>query len=51
MNKEYKHLRLRAQLAILKDVAKDYPAATIEHAIEQIGLQITQIEENDGKDY
>lgn len=36
--------RLRAQLAILKDVEKVYPTASIPNAISQIQARIKEIE-------
>lgn len=38
--------RLRAQLAILKDVAKDYPHRTIENIIQNIEA-IIKVRENE----
>lgn len=42
----YTYHKLKAQLAILLDVEKEYPTATISNAIQQIKLRIKNIEEN-----
>lgn len=36
--------KLRAQIAVLKDVMKEYPTSTIECAIKQIESRIKHIE-------
>lgn len=36
--------RMKAQLSILKDVAKDYPTASLDNAIRQIESRIKYIE-------
>lgn len=42
---EYEYHRLKAQLAILKDVMQEYPTATIANAAQQIQARIKCIEE------
>jgi len=37
---DYDYHRLKAQLAILQDVAKDYPTSSISNAITQIEARI-----------
>ena len=37
---DYEYHKLKAQLAILMDVAKEYPASTIANAINQIKARI-----------
>ena len=36
--------KLRAQVAVLKDVMKDYPTSTIDNAVKQIESRIKHIE-------
>lgn len=42
---DYKYHKLNAQLAVLRDVAKDYPTRTIANAIQQIEARIKHIEQ------
>ena len=41
---EYKLHKLKAQVAVLKDVEQIYPKATISNAISQIQARIKEIE-------
>lgn len=41
---DYHYHRLKAQLAILKDVVKDYPTSSIANAITQIEARIKSFE-------
>jgi hypothetical protein len=41
---DYEYHKLKSQLAILKDVAKDYPTASLPNAIQQIESRIKNIE-------
>ena len=43
-----KTLRLRAQVAILKDVAREYPGRTIENIISNIESRIKYKQEHEG---
>ena len=45
-----KTLRLRAQVAILKDVAREYPGRTIENIIDNINARIKANEKRDHAD-
>ena len=40
----YEYHKLKSQLAILKDVADDYPTASLSNAIQQISERIKEIE-------
>lgn len=42
----YDYHRLRAQVAILKDVVAEYPTASISNAIMQLESRIKHIEKN-----
>ena len=42
----YEYNKLKAQLAILEDVAKEYPTSSVPNAIQQIKSRIKHIEEN-----
>lgn len=41
---DYEYHKLKSQLAILKDVAEDYPTASLPNAIQQISARIKEIE-------
>lgn len=41
---DYEYHRLKGQLAVLKDVVKDYPTSSIGNAIKQIDARIKEIE-------
>ena len=41
---DYEYHRLKSQLAILRDVEKDYPTASLPNAIRQIDARIKHIE-------
>ena len=41
---DYELHKLKAQVAVLKDVANEYPTATISNAITQIQARIKEIE-------
>jgi len=43
----YEYYKLKAQLAILEDVAKEYPTSSVPNAIQQIKSRIKHIEQND----
>ena len=43
---DYEYNKLKAQLAILEDVAKEYPTSSVPNAIQQIKSRIKHIEEN-----
>ena len=47
---DYEYHKLRAQVTVLKDVAKYYPTATISNAIQQIESRIKELEKNGSKD-
>jgi hypothetical protein len=42
----YEYHKLKAQLAILEDVAKEYPTSSVPNAIQQIKSRIKHIEQN-----
>lgn len=42
---DYEYHKLRAQLSVLKDVAKEYPTCSIGNIIQQIEARIKNIEE------
>lgn len=42
----YEYHKLKAQLAVLEDVAKEYPTSSVSNAIQQIKSRIKHIEEN-----
>ena len=44
-SKDMKTLRLRAQLSVLKDVAREYPGRTIENIITNLEARIKVYEE------
>lgn len=46
----YAYNRLKAQLAVLKDVEGEYPTATIISAIKQIDARIKHIEKHGGNE-
>lgn len=39
--------RLRAQLAVLKDVAEEYPTCSVQNAIRQISSRIEEIKSHE----
>ena len=41
---DYELHKLRAQVAVLKDVEKEYPMATVSNAISQMQARIKEIE-------
>lgn len=41
---DYELSKLRAQVAVLKDIERDYPSSSIENCISQIEARIKQIE-------
>lgn len=41
---DYELSKLRAQVAVLKDVERDYPSSSIDNRISQIEARIKQIE-------
>ena len=43
---DYEYNKLKAQLAILEDVVKEYPTSSVPNAIQQIKSRIKHIEEN-----
>ena len=43
---DYEYHKLKAQFAILKYVAKEYPTSYVSNAIQQIKSRIKHIEEN-----
>ena len=43
----YEYHKLNAQLAILKDIAKEYQTSSVPNAIQQIKSRIKHIEQND----
>ena len=44
---DYEYHKLKAQLAILEDVAKEYPTSSVPNAIQQIKSRIKHIEQNE----
>ena len=44
---DYEYHKLKAQLAILKDVAKEYSTSAVPNAIQQIKSRIKHIEQNE----
>ena len=49
MTEDFSTLRLRAQAAVLKEVAKDYPGRTIENIIANIEARIKAMEKDDNE--
>lgn len=43
---DYEYHKLKAQLAVLKDVEKDYPTSSIANVIKQLESRIKHIEES-----
>lgn len=41
---DYEYHKLKSQLAILRDVVKDYPTTSLPNAIQQIEARIKHIE-------
>lgn len=41
---DYELSKLRAQVAVLKDIERDYPSSSIDNCISQIEARIKQIE-------
>lgn len=42
----YEYHKLKAQLAVLEDIAKEYPTSSVPNAIQQIKSRIKHTEEN-----
>ena len=42
------YIRLVAQIAILKDIAEEYPGKTIENVIVQMEARKKEVEKNEG---
>lgn len=42
------YIRLIAQIAVLKEVAEDYPGKTIENIIVQLEARKREVEKNEG---
>lgn len=42
----YEYNKLKAQLAILEDIAKEYPTSSVPNAIQQIKSRIKHIRNN-----
>lgn len=47
---DYEYHKIKSQIAVLKDVAKDYPTSSIVNAITQLEARLKAIEERQSKE-